>query len=86
MTIDKFFSTYKNLIFSAITCFVGVKIIINEESEYLLRGLFILSISFGYLLMFILTKIKNQRLKKLLNYVSNIILIFIVVFFVVTLF
>ena len=82
MTINKFFNTYKNLIFSAITCFVGIKIIIDQESEYL-RGLFILAISFGFLLMFILTKIKNQRLKKSLNYLSYIILIFIVVYFVV---
>ncbi len=82
MTITKFLDSYKNLIFSAMTFYVGIKMIINHESKFL-TGLFILTISFGFLLNFISSKTKNQQLTKWLKYLTYLIVILIVVYLVI---
>jgi uncharacterized membrane protein YfcA len=82
MTITKFLDSYKNLIFSAITFYVGIKMIINHESKFL-NGLFILTISFGFLLNFISSKTKNQRLNNWLKYLTYLIVILIVAYLVI---
>jgi len=82
MTNSKLHNTYRNIIFSAITCFVGIRIIINQESEFL-HGLFILLISFGFLLNFIALKIENKKLMKIINYLAYIIALIIVIYGIV---
>ena len=78
----EFYNKYKHLIYSLVTFIIGISIIINQENKYLI-GLIILSISIGYLLTFIALKIKNQKLKKLLNYLTYIIPVLCVVYAVV---
>jgi len=75
----EFYNKYKHLIYSLISFVVGISIIIKQDNKNLI-GFIILSISFGYLLTYIALGIKNQKLRKLLNYLSYLIPILCVVY------
>lgn len=79
MTIDKFFGTYKNLLASAIICFIGIKTWFDPEGEYL-DVLFFLTIALGFVLNFIALKTENKKQAKILNYITYTMASMVVLF------